>query len=221
MPVEPGVTQVSLTEEGARPEGLPEKFATVAAMATSYQELEAKATQAAQAAAAVTTPAAVVADPTPAVTTKKTAPVSVEQAKLDSAIAEIHEFNLTRRADRFVGQVGAEGLAALNTYLDGPNVPPNLKAQYEAALESGNEALIDANFAMLRAQYETANGTLVAPVNVVAGAEAGIFIPEGTKPFASLAEQLAAQSTAEYHTDPAHRAKVEQQIAASGPYPRV
>lgn len=211
------VTQVSLTDDGQRPEGLPENFATVVELVNSYKELQAKSTQKAQQAAAA-------AEVTPAddkTTAKPKKAVSVEQAKLDSALEEIHEFNLNRRADRFVGQVGSEGLAALQTYLDGPNIAPNVKAAYEAALESGNEALIDANFTMLKAAYEAGNGTLVAPTNVVAGIDSGIYVPEGTEGFASLAEQLAAQNTKEYYTDPAHRAKIEQRIAVSGPYPRV
>lgn len=219
MPEGDGVTTVSLTTEGERPEGLPDNFNSVADLVNSYKELQATSTQQAQAAAAAKEAAPAAAVTEPAAKPKKA--VSVEQAKLDSALEEIHEFNLGRRADRFVGQVGAEGLAALQTYLDGPNITPTMKAAYEAALESGNEALIDANFTMLRAQYESANGTLVTPTNVVAGVDAGVYVPEGTVGFASLAEQLKAQNTPEYYNDPAHRAKIEQQIAISGPYPRV
>lgn len=217
---EEAVTQVSLTNDEPRPEGLPENFATLVDLVNSYKELQATATQQAQQAAATAAAAEVTpADDKTVAKPKKAA--TVEQAQLDSALEEIHEFNLNRRADRFVGQVGAEGLAALQTYLDGPNIAPNIKAAYEAALESGNEALIDANFTMLKAAYEAGNGTLVAPTNVVAGIDSGIYVPEGTEGFASLAEQLAAQNTKEYYTDPAHRAKIEQRIAVSGPYPRV
>lgn len=219
MPEGDGVTQVSLTAEGERPEGLPDNFATLTDLVTSYKELQAKSTQQAQAAAAA--PAITEPVPVKEPAAKPTKAVSAEQAALDSAVEEIREFNLNRRSDRFVGQVGAEGLAALNTYLDGPNIAPNVKAAYEAALATGNEALIDANFTMLKAAYEAGNGTLVAPTNFAAGIDSGIMVPEGTVAFKSLAEQLAAQNTKEYYTDPAHREKIEQQIAVSGPYPRV
>lgn len=222
MPAEPGVTTVSLTDDTPRPEGLPDNFKTVVDLVNSYKELQANSTQQAQQQAAAPAPAVAASVPAvPEPAAKPTKAVSVEQAKLDSALEEIHEFNLGRRADRFVGQVGAEGLAALQTYLDGPNITPAMKAAYEAALESGNEALIDANFTMLRSQYEASNGSLVPAANVVAGLDAGMFIPEGTEGFKSLAEQLKAQNTPEYYNDPAHRAKIEQQIAVSGPYPRI
>jgi len=206
-----GVTKVQLTDDGARPEGLPEKFASVADMASSYKELESRLTS-------QSTP-----EPTPesAPVTGKTKEPETLAPEVQSALDAIHEFNVTQRASRMAAQVGADGLQALSTYLDGPNIDPGMKAAYEAALASGNEALIEANFHYVRQAYENANGSLAPVQNVVAGADAGVYIPEGTAAFTSLAEQLAAQASPEYRNDPAVRAKVEQQIAISGPYPRV
>jgi len=206
-----GVTQVQLTDDGARPEGLPEKFASVADTANSYQELESK----------LTSPNTPEPTPEPTPVTGKTKEPATLAPEVQSALDAIHEFNVTQRASRMAAQVGSDGLQALSAYLDGPNIDPGMKAAYEAALASGNEALIEANFHYVRQAYENANGSLAPVQNVVAGADAGIYIPEGTQGFASLAEQLAAQSSAEYRNDPAFRAQTEQKIAISGPYPRV
>lgn len=190
-----------------RPEHLPEQFETLEALATSYKELQAKSTQQAQDIAAAAKP-----DLTPPAGEKKTDELPVAVA---SALENIATFNEERRADRFAAQVGVEGLGALNEYLKGEAIPAPLKAAYEAALESGSEALIDANFALVKQTFEANHGTFEAPMNAVAGIAGGVIIPEGTTPFRSVAEQKAAQSDPRYATDSAFRKDVEMRIAMS------
>ena len=188
-----------------RPEHLPEQFATLEDLANSYKELQAKSTQQAQDLAAVNTP-------------EPKAPARKETDELPPAVASalenINTFNEQRRADRFAAQVGVEGLGALNEYLSGEAIPAPLKAAYEAALETGNEALIDANFALVKQTFEANHGTFEAPVNAVAGiAGGGVIIPAGTVPFRSYAEQKEAQADPRYKSDPAFRKDVEMRIA--------
>jgi hypothetical protein len=188
-----------------RPEGLPEQFNSWAAMAESYKELQAKSTQQAQELAAAATPET--KEPAP----KQTDSLSTETA---SALENIATFNEERRNDRFVAQVGVEGLGALNEYLKGEAIPAPIKAAYEAALESGSEALIDANFALVKSTFEASHGTFDAPANAVAGVPGGgVIIPAGTVPFRSHQEQKDAQADPRYKTDSAFRKDVEMRIA--------
>lgn len=205
-----GVTQVQLTEDGSRPVDLPPQFATVADMVQSYTTLQGAHTQLSQAAA--TTPP--VTPPTPKAAPKDDG-LSVE---MRSAMQNITNFNETQRKLRFEAQVGPEGAVALENYISGDAIEPGMKAAYQAALESGNEALIDANFALVRSVFEAQNGAFADPANIVAGAAGGVLIPAGTKAFNTLDEQLAAQKDPKYDTDPAFRAEVEMRIAASPPY---
>lgn len=204
------VTQVQLTEDGSRPVDLPEQFADVAAMSAAFKEAQATITRLSQ---------AHTAEPvTPPANTKPKANDGLT-VEMRSALASIGVFNETQRKLRFEAQVGPEGLAALNTYISGDAIDAGVKAAYEAALDSGNEALVDANFAMIRNIFEAQHGAFLAPENLVAGtAGGGMLIPAGTKTFASLGEQLAAQKDPKYATDAAFRAEVEQRIAISGPY---
>jgi hypothetical protein len=188
-----------------RPEGLPEQFTSWTAMADSYKELQAKSTQQAQDLAAAATP-----EPTPPAGKKTDA----LPAAVASALENIGTFNEERRKDRFETLVGVEGLQALNSYLEGEAIPPALKASYDAAIDSGSEALIDANFQFVKQTFEAAHGSFDAPVNVVSGiAGGGVMIPAGTTPFRSQAEQLAAQADPRYYTDEAFRKDVENRIA--------
>lgn len=186
-----------------RPEGLPEQFQSWEAMADSYKELQAKSTQQAQELAAKP-------EPTPPATVKK----ADGEKDIASALENIANFNQERRQDRFEQQVGAEGLGALNSFLEGGAIAPNIKAAYEAALETGDEGLIDANFTRVRQAFEAQHGTFNAPENVVSGiAGGGVIIPAGTKPFRSQTEQLEAQRDPRYQADPAFRKDVEMRIA--------
>ena len=207
------VTQVQLTEDGSRPVDLPQQFKTVADMAASFTEAQATITRQAQQIAGDGTPAAA-PKPTPKAKTEDDG-LTVE---MRSAMQNINTFNEGQRKIRFETQVGVEGLTALNSFLSGEAIPAGIKAAYEAALESGDEALIDANFALVRSTFEASNGAFQAPANVVAGAAGGVMIPAGTKPYESLGEQKAAQADAKYSTDAAYRRSVEERIAISGPY---
>ena len=209
MAGESEVVQVQLTADGSRPVGLPEKFATVEDMVKSYTELEGsytKLSQSTQETPPATPPAA-----------KKTDEALPPQVA--SALELIGDFNVKQRAERQQNSVGIEGLTALEGYLSGDSIHPAVKAAYNAAVESGNEALIDANFAMVKQAFEAEHGTFEAPTNMVAGiAGAGVIIPSGTTVFRSLEEQLTAQRDPRYNTDTAFRKDVENRIAISGPY---
>jgi len=202
------VVQVQLTDDGSRPVDLPTQFATVKDMAESYTAAQAKITE-------LSTP-----EPTEPVTpTPKAEPKSKLPVEVQSALENIANFNEGQRKVRFEAQVGTEGLAALEDFIGGQAIDAGMKAAYEAAIDSGNEALIDANFALIRSTFEAQNGAFQAPQNAVAGvAGGGVIIPAGTKPFGSLDEQLAAQGDKKYSTDPTFRQEVEQRIAISGPY---
>ena len=205
------VTQVQLTEDGSRPVDLPPQFKTIADMVASYTELQGAHTTLTQANAATETPAVT---PTPKAKVKDDG-LTVE---MRSAIQNINTFNEGQRKIRFEAQVGSEGLVALENYIGGEAIDAGMKAAYEAAIDSGNEALIDANFALIRSVFEASNGAFQAPQNMVAGAASGIMIPAGTKPFESLGEQKAAQADPKYKLDAAFRKSVEERIAISGPY---
>lgn len=210
MPGESEVVQVQLTEDGSRPVDLPPQFATIADMATSMKEAQATITRLSQ-----TTEETPKADK-PKETKKTEAALPPEVA---SALENIATFNEAQRQIRFTDSVGAEGLAALNSYLSGEAIAPALKASYEAALETGNEAMIDANFNMIRSAFEAEHGSFSKPENMVAGiAGAGVSVPAGTNPFRSLEEQLTAQRDPKYTTDPAFRMDVENRIAISPTY---
>ena len=205
-----GVTQVQLTEDGSRPVDLPSQFATVADMVKSYTEIQGAHTKLSQAAAA---PAPITpAPPKPVV---KDDGLTIE---MRSAMQNITTFNETQRKIRFEAQVGREGAVALENFISGDAIEPGMKAAYEAAIDSGNEALIDANFALVRSVFEATNGAFEAPQNMVAGAAGGVMIPAGTKAFNTLDEQLAAQRDPKYDTDPTFREEVEMRIAVSPPY---
>lgn len=211
MAGESEVVQVQLTEDGSRPVGLPEQFATVEDMATSFKEAQATITKLSQT-TEETTPAAA-----PKAPAKKTDDGLTPEMR--SALETFATFNETQRKVRFEGQIGVEGLAALDTYISGEAIAPALKASYEAALESGNEAMVDANFNMIRQAFEATNGAFEGPQNMVAGiAGGGITVPQGTNPFRSLAEQLTAQRDPKYQTDSAFRKDVENRIAISPTY---
>ncbi len=203
------VVQVQLTEDGSRPTALPEQFKTVEDMVKSYTELQGAHTKLTQANATETTLPA----------TQK--PKEVKDGltvEMRSAMQNISNFNEGQRKLRFEQQVGVEGLVALEDYISGAAIDTGMKAAYDAAIDSGNEALIDANFALIRSVFEMQNGAFNAPENVVAGAAGGFMIPAGTKPYESLGEQKAAQADPKYKTDTAFRESVEQRIAISGPY---
>lgn len=204
------VTQVQLTEDGSRPVDLPPQFATVADMVQSYTTLQGAHTQLSQAAAKPVEPV-VPATPKPV----KKDDLAVATA---SALQTITTFNETQRKARFEAQVGPEGAKALEDFIGGSAIDAGIKAAYEAAIDSGNEALIDANFALVKSIFEMQNGAFAAPTNMVAGAAGGVMIPAGTMAFNTLAEQLAAQKDPKYDSDPTFRAEVEHRIAISGPY---
>ena len=204
------VTQVQLTEDGSRPVDLPEQFATVEAMVKSYTELQGAHTKLAQAAAEQTPKPA---EPTTTKTKKVELPVEVA-----SALQNIANFNEGQRKMRFETQVGTEGLVALENYISGDAIDAGIKAAYEAAIDSGNEALIDANFSLIRQIFEVTHGAFKAPENLVAGSAGGMMIPTGTKPFDTLKDQLLAQKDAKYKTEDAYRIGIEERIAISGPY---
>ncbi len=203
------VVQVQLTEDGSRPLALPEQFATVEAMVKSYTELQGAHTKLSQAA----TPAEPVTPPTP-----KAKPNDGLTVEMRSAMQNISNFNETQRKIRFENRVGPKGLLALETFIGGEAIDSGMKAAYEAALASGDEALIDANFALISSVFEAQNGAFQDPQNLVAGAAGGVLIPAGTQPFASLGDQLAAQKDPKYKTDAAYRESVEMRIAVSPTY---
>ncbi len=205
-----GVVQVQLTADGSRPVDLPTQFATIGDMVTSYTELQGAHTKLSQANATVTTPV------TPAPSAKKKDDGLTPEMR--SALETMGNFNESQRKIRFEAQVGPEGMVALDAYIAGDTIDPGMKAAYEAALDAGNEALVDANFALIRSVFEAANGPFQAPQNMVAGAAGGVLIPTGTTAFNSLDEQLAAQRDPKYKTDPSFRKGVENRIAISGPY---
>ena len=205
-----GVVQVQLTEDGSRPVDLPSQFKTVADMVKSYTEIQGAHTKLSQAAATV--------EP---VVTEPPKPKEVKDGltvEMRSAMQNISNFNEGQRKLRFEAQVGSEGLVALEDYIGGAAIDAGMKAAYEAAIDTGNEAMIDANFALIRSVFEAQNGAFNAPENVVAGAAGGMMIPVGTKPYESLGEQKAAQADPKYKEDTAFRESVEQRIAISGPY---
>ncbi len=201
------VTQVQLTEDGSRPLALPAQFATIEALVKSYTEIQGAHTKLSQA----QTPAAETTDPKP----KKDDGLTVE---MRSAMQNISNFNETQRKIRFENRVGPKGLLALETFIGGEAIDSGMKAAYEAALASGDEALIDANFALISSVFEAQNGAFQDPQNLVAGAASGVLIPAGTQPFASLGDQLAAQGDPKYKTDAAFRNEVEMRIAVSPTY---
>lgn len=204
-----GIVQVQLTEDGSRPIALPDQFKTVEEMVKSYTELQGAHTKLSQEKATPAEPA------TPA---KKKADDGLT-TEMRSAMENITSFNETQRKARFTAQVGPEGFAALETYLNGEAIDAGMKAAYDAAILTGNEAMIDANFALIRTTFEAEHGAFEAPMNLVAGAAGGGFVvPSGTTAFTSLDEQLAAQRDPKYDTDPAYRENVENRIAISGPY---
>jgi len=202
------VVQVQLTEDGSRPVDLPAQFKTVADMAASFTEAQATITR-------LSVPKE---EQTPAPAPKAKPVEDGLTVEMRSAMQNISNFNEGQRKIRFETQVGSEGLVALESYISGDVIDAGMKAAYEAAIDSGNEALIDANFALIRSVFEMANGAFQAPQNVVAGAAGGVMIPAGTKPYESLGEQKAAQADAKYSTDAAYRRSVEERIAISGPY---
>ncbi len=202
------VVQVQLTEDGSRPVDLPSQFKNIGEMVKSYTELQGAHTRLSQ---ANVTPE----EPGIPKTKKIEDGLTVE---MRSAVENIRSFNETQRKVRFTAQVGPDGMKALETYLTGEAIDPGMKAAYDAAILTGNEAMIDANFALIRSTFEAEHGTFEAPSNLVAGAATGYVVPAGTKAFASLDEQLAAQKDPKYDTDPAYRDNVEQRIAISGPY---
>ena len=201
------VIQVQLTEDGSRPVDLPTQFKTVADMVNSYTEAQATITRQATQIAGP--------EPKPKAPTKPTTPELPPEVA--SALENIATFNEARRNDRFTEQVGAEGVTALNKYLES-GCPEALKASYDAAIATGNEALIDANFNMIRQSFEAANGSFTAPQSLTQGYAAATGVPQGTKPFESLGEQKAAQKDPKYQTDTKFREDVERRIAISGPY---
>jgi len=202
------VTQVQLTEDGSRPVDLPSQFANIGEMVKSYTELQGAHTKLSQEKATPVEPVTPKAEP------KSKLPVEVQ-----SALENIAVFNEAQRKLRFESQVGAEGMAALETYLNGESIDAGMKAAYDAAILTGNEAMIDANFALIRATFESEHGAFQAPQNLVAGAAGGgVLIPAGTTGYNSLDEQLAAQRDPKYDTDPAYRESVEHRIAVSAPY---
>lgn len=194
-----------------RPEGLPENFETVEALVESYKQAQAKVTELSQQQQQQRP------DPEPKPDPKSSKNKN-RDPDVDAALRTIENFNLSQRAIRLASRVGVEGLSAINTYLSGNSVPAGVKEAYEAALQTGNEALIDANFALVVQEYEAANGQIQSPTNLAVGGETRFSIPTGTKPFSSLAEQLSAQKDIKYKTDAAFRRQVENRIAISGPY---
>ena len=204
------VTQVQLTEDGSRPVDLPTQFTTIGDLVKSYTELQGAHTKLTQA-NAEQTPDKV--EPTTTKTKKVELPVEVV-----SALQNIANFNEGQRKLRFEAQVGTEGLVALENYITGDAIDSGIKAAYEAALDSGNEALIDANFALIRQIFEVSHGAFNAPENLVTGSASGVMIPAGTNPFESLKDQLNAQKDPKYDEEDAFRREVEARIAISGPY---
>jgi len=210
------IIQVQLTEDGTRPVDLPEKFATIKDMVAAYSAAEAKITELSQQSS--TQQQQQEQKPKPASTADDDV-ISKLPPEQQAALRTIADFNVAQRISRLTEKVGADGLKAVNEFIGGATIPADVKAGYEAALASGNEALIDANFNLVVAHYEAANGELVPAKNVVAGASATMTVPAGTKPFESLAQQLAAQKDEKYYTDSAFRKQVEDRIAISPPYP--
>lgn len=209
MPGESVVTQVQLTEDGSRPVDLPEQFKDVTAMAEAFKEAQATITRLSQ-------PKQEIEPPAPIKAKKADDGLTPE---MRSAMENISNFNEAQRKLRFESQVGTEGLAALDGFLSGEAIAPELKASYEAALETGKEALIDANFNMIRLAFEDVNGSFAPAENVVSGiAGAGVTVPSGTVAFRSLEEQLTAQRDPQYNSDPAFRKDVENRIAISPTY---
>lgn len=201
------VTQVALTEDGSRPVDLPEQFKDVLAIAAAYKEAQATITRLSQ----------------PVTELKEDKkPKKIDDGltpEMRSAMENISNFNESQRKIRFESQVGAEGLAALDGFLSGEAIAPELKASYDAALETGKESLIDANFNMVRLAFEEINGSFEVAQNVVTGiAGSGTPVPTGTKPFRSLKEQLTAQGDIKYFEDSAFRRDVENRIAITPTY---
>lgn len=214
MAGESEVTQVQLTEDGTRPVDLPSRFKDVAALAASFDEAQSTITRLSQLPAGTVEPKVEVKPA--AKKTDEVIPVVVQ-----GALDTIAQFNEDRRSDRFTAQVGVEGMAALDSFLSGEAIPAAIKASYDAAIATGNEALIDANFAMVKQVFEAENGAFENPTNMVAGQAAGAMVPAGTTAFRSLREQLTAQKDERYKTDSAFRQDVEHRIAISGPYTQV
>lgn len=215
MAGESEVVQVELTTDGSRPVDLPQQFATVGDMATSFKEAQATITRLSQ-------PQEEKPAEKPKEPVKKTDSKDGLTNEMRSAMETMANFNEAQRKIRFEKQVGAEGLMALETFMSGEEISKELKSSYEAALDSGNEAMIDANFNLIRTTFENKNGAFETPENMVAGiAGGGIPVPVGTTPFRSLEEQLTAQRDPKYKSDPAFRVDVENRIGITPPYPQV
>jgi hypothetical protein len=197
------ITQVSLVGEDGAPlvEGLT-NFKTVGDLVSSFKEAQAKITELSQ------------KPPTPEPDPK---PKPASQAGDDSA-DRLKQLEINQRILRLEGRVGSAAFKELNSFLTGGSIDPQLRAAYDAAVESGNEALIDANFNALVMAYEDKHGTLTDPTDFSIGSVLRVPIPEGTQPFKSHNEQIAAQTDVKYGTDPAYRQQVDQRIAISGPY---
>lgn len=179
-----------------RPTWLPEKFKSVEDMAKAYAELETKLGQPKpdEAPAATQKPTEKPAAETPAPDKPAETP-AVDQAALTGAVAEA------------VG--GAAQIAPVLEWAK-TGLEPAVAAAYNAAVDSGNPALVKLAAAQVMAAYTAANGSAPTLVKV------GEVVKSGdVQPFASNAQVVEAMRDKRYAKDPAYRAQVEKRVMAS------
>lgn len=92
------------------------------------------------------------------------------------------------------------------------------RASYDAAVNSGNPAIVEMAIRGLKARYDLANASgpapteRPAPTRLSGGAPAGAT---GMRMFNSMQEQVKAQADPRYQTDPNYRKMIEGMIDAS------
>lgn len=106
---------------------------------------------------------------------------------------------------------GDEVWQTVTSWANGPNADAESVEAFNAALDTGNAAIIKATAQALKGSYERANGTL-RPSSVVTGTSAS---PSSSRGFESNAQMIQAINDPRYASDPAYRSEVQRRIGAS------
>lgn len=225
-------------QTGQRPEGLPEKFDSVEALASSYAELEKKLGENSSGG----TGDEGVGENDQQQMSQQEAQQVVEKLDLDPAalsaeLAEnggkftdetytkLEEAGWSREiVDRYVaGETALANAAAARVFEQAggeeqfnamrawaaQNYTPEQQAAFDAAMRSGDAASESQAITALKATYEAKVGN---DPKLVTGDR---IIGDGPRPYASQAEMVQDMMKPEYKSDPAFRAKVEKRIDVS------
>lgn len=179
---------------GDRPEWLPEQFQSPEDMAKAYNELRTKMSQDGA--------------PEPQENDPEPEPTQSEGGLSEEDRALLQEFKQSR-VDSVMDEALGNPEEVLAWAEDG--VDQDLRDAWDAAVESGNPAMIRLAGQGLRSAFVAANG--VEP-SLVSG---GQRVPNqtGAKPFGSSDEVVAAMRDPRYRSDPKYQAEVYRRLAVT------